>query len=229
MSNEYPYCLSGVCSNVPGDIINVYPIFTSFRRELGPLEVQGFVDSPRQNYTPYDLYCLSSKLQPYIHKEYKGCEIFFVGYHIDNEVKLTIVLMRGGNAINISPEEGREIQRKVDKEEKKYPGYYLFFHYKDWYSGRDHINGVPLTWIHTVSQFMFFKDCDVIYDRGDIYLKSIVPDFTYQRDRLYDEFYTVLENMYKSSIIPICVTIYPSNKERITDNSDREINLFVDL
>src|SRR6056297_473763 len=83
---------SGGCfdRNNPTTYQNTYPLLTSFYRPLNMVEGACYTTLPKSNYSPYDLFCLKTKLQTELYWMDPLLSIGFSKKELHDVMQLTI-------------------------------------------------------------------------------------------------------------------------------------------
>jgi len=102
-----------VCSRIPKDDINNLILTNFYSTIVDPKS--GCVQEPDTNYTPYLIFCLKTKLFPYI-IDILGHDIIFSfdTVRIDKRLVVSINFYKDGNLFILSPEQKKLIRHHVD-------------------------------------------------------------------------------------------------------------------
>jgi hypothetical protein len=206
-----PVCDDGSCSKRKCEsctlhqeiskVIKSEPIITPFYREIGVDFPDGCQPLPRWNYKPYDLFCLQTKMEPFIYKLNPKYSIKFLSYEFEGNMRVFFDLMKAGEFIPINKENSLLIQKELDKQYNKYPDHCLLI-------DSDHvISGLSPTWVSSILPFVAL-DVDMILDSSDTSTRILIkldPDSPYAgtHEIIRTNLYSKLYGMYNSGIIPL--------------------------
>lgn len=106
----------GKCSiNTDEKTIHSEPVFTPYFRPLGNDYPTGCELLPQNNYSPYNLWCLTTKLLVLLDEEFSGCYPRYQSYEYLNVMRLCVVLYDGSRVFPLNKKQAQQVQGYVDK------------------------------------------------------------------------------------------------------------------
>lgn len=218
-------CIGGSCKkkskskeNRDTSIVKTDPIFTSFYRELGTdYPGEGGSPIPKSNYDEYDLFCLRTKLEVEIYKDYPDSSLSFLTYEykgkeVGNVTRMvvTIVLTVGGKVVSLSSEESEKIQAMVWDLQGDRPRDVLLF------DGRVGPSSIPSSFSLSLVPFLYLDTNKRIeVSEGRIYI-DLEDEAGYEAEyeRLKSDIDKNLLSLYEEGVI----VLHPDLNSDIIEN-----------
>ena len=200
------------------NIVRYEPVLLPYYREILGNLIEDETPAPKRNYTSYDLFCLKTKLYPFVEANYPDCDITFVDYEIGDVMRLTLELYRGGRFVSWTKDEAaRATQVSHDLIEDQ-PGHALLL------SSEVPIPGLPVDWYTTMLQYLTINNS--YYHQGNIYVMLNTNDnYSAQWTALYFQARAALQNLYDSGAYPII----PELVDKLVSDWDLELVIDDDL
>lgn len=154
--------------------LNSVPIYLPYKRDVIDFEVDCPVEGDF-NYTPYDFFCLTTKLLPEIFEIFrKKLIINYETVRINTEMVYTVTFYDGDNFITISEESAAVIKELVDDAISNSSGYCSLFSLKHDYEG------MPNEWIREIALWYPFDDKLNVTIYQDQILIDLSKDFDFK-------------------------------------------------
>src|SRR5579875_461207 len=127
-------------------------VMTPFTRELGVKSPLVPTPAPKYNYTDYDVFCLKSKIYPYIRMLSSSFYPIFVFYEYLGEMRMFMELYENGDFHSMNSKEQQFLQEKVDYWGKTLTKHFLLIDgnvVKNW-------NGItlPQHWLQAIISYL---------------------------------------------------------------------------
>jgi hypothetical protein len=180
-----------------------YPLLTFFYRQLGPSDGACYTDLPEANYTPYDIFCLETKLQPILYQLDPSLRMGFSKKELQGVMRLTIDLYKGADFFPLTQQQASNLQREIDYWQTKYPEHCLVLDAR--VPMQEGASTYPQAWVASMVRFLDIDCCfGAIVEEGRVYI-NLKDDVQYM-DRhfmVYKQIRTTMQEYFERGIVPL--------------------------
>lgn len=169
-------------------------VLTPYYRNTVDMPAHRAVAEPQNNYTPYQVFVLMSRLQ-YAHPEHI---LQPISIPRDERMVLTLRVFSGNNEAKLTPEEQQLYEAQVQQVLTEYPQHCLFF------SGRGPFpRPYPVNWTMSILPYLELPEAyDPFIQDGVIYLNlSQEDDFRTVYDTLFVQILERLQTLYETGAV----------------------------
>jgi hypothetical protein len=180
-----------------------YPLLTFFYRQLGPSDGACYTDLPEANYTPYDIFCLETKLQPILYQLDPSLRMGFSKKQLQGVMRLTIDIYKGADFFPLSQQQASNLQKEINYWQTKYPEHCLVLDAR--VPMQEGASAYPQAWVASLVRFLDIDCCfGAIVEEGRVYL-NLKDDVQYM-DRhfmVYKQIRATIRDYFDRGIVPL--------------------------
>jgi len=194
---------------LPQSMQKTHVVRTPYYREI--IEGQLLEAQPiaYQNFTDYNIFCLTTRLHPYIKEFSKEAYVVLSSYEYEEAVYFFVDIKIGDNYVSLNEEQAKRLQDAVVEITTENPNYTLLYYLGIGLPNKKNvIEDCPESWINDIIKFtLSTQGYDSFYKDGKFYLDlSDVDDYYNVFYELQDSLIDELRSLYFSGVLLFDIT-----------------------